>query len=147
MAVTITLYNHTVSRFASGANAVGDTYKINLYSVFDFDAADTTKTMAEVGATQLASAGFGYTQNDKALSNVAVSVVTTNDAKFDADDVSWTASGGDIGPASYALIYNDTDANGPPVAYIAFGEAKTANTGTPFNVTWDAAGIITFTYT
>ena len=146
MAVTITLYDHTVSRFASGANAVGDTYKINLYSVFSFDAADTTKALAEGGATQLSTAN-GYTQNTKELANVAVSVVTTNDAKFDADDVSWTASGGDIGPASYALIYNETDADDPPVAYIAFGEAKTANTGTPFNITWDAAGIVTFTYT
>jgi hypothetical protein len=146
MAVTITLYNHTVSRFASGANAFNDVYKINLYSVFDFDAADTTKAAAEGGATQLAT-DFGYTQNDKALANVAVSVVTTNDAKFAADNVSWTASGGDIGPASYALIYNDTDADDPPVAYIAFGEAKTANTGTPFNITWDASGIVTFTYT
>ena len=146
MAVTITLYNHTVSRFASGANAVGDTYKINLYSAFSFDATDTTKVLAEGGATQLTTAN-GYTQDSKALTNVAVSVVTTNDAKFDADDVSWTASGGDIGPASYALIYNDTDVDKPPVAYIAFGEAKTANTGTPFNITWDAAGIITFTYT
>lgn len=146
MAVTVTLYDHTVSRFASGANAVGDTYKINLYSAFSFDAADTTKALAEGGATQLTTAN-GYTQDSKTLANVTVSVVTTNDAKFDADDVSWTASGGDIGPASYALIYNDTDTDDPPVAYIAFGEAKTANTGTPFNITWDAAGIITFTYT
>lgn len=146
MAVTITLYDHTVSRFASGANAVDDTYKINLYSAFTFDAADTTKAAAETGGTQLSTAN-GYTQDDKALGSVAVSVVTTNDAKFDAADVSWTASGGDIGPASYAMIYNDTDADDPPVACIAFGEAKTANTGTPFNITWDAAGIITFTYT
>lgn len=146
MAVTITLYNHTVSRFASGANAVSDTYKINLYSVFDFDAADTTKALAEGGATQLSTAN-DYTQDMKELVDVTVSVVTTNDAKFDAADVSWTASGGDIGPASYAMIYNDTDADDPPVAYIAFGEAKTANTGTPFNITWDAAGIVTFTYT
>lgn len=146
MAVTITLYDHTVSRFASGANAVGDTYKINLYSAFSFDATDTTKALAEGGATQLTTAN-GYTQDAKTLANVAVSVVSTNDAKFDADDVSWTASGGDIGPASYAMIYNDTDTDDPPLAYIAFGEAKTANTGTPFNITWDAAGIITFTYT
>jgi hypothetical protein len=146
MAVSITLYDHTVSRFASGANAVGDTYKINLYSVFDFDATDTTKALAEGGATQLTTAN-GYTQNDKSLANVAVSVVSTNDAKFDADDVSWTAAVGDIGPASYALIYNDTDTDDPPVAYIAFGEAKTANAGTPFNITWHSDGIITFTYT
>jgi hypothetical protein len=146
MPVSITLYNHTVSRFASGANAVGDTYKINLYSVFDFDATDTTKALAEGGATQLATQ-YGYTQDDKALADVAVDIVSTNDAKFSAGNVSWTANLGDIGPASYAMIYNDTDTNKPPVAYIAFGEAKTANTGTPFNITWHSDGIITFTYT
>lgn len=146
MAVTITLYNHTVARFASGANAIDDIYKINLYSAFDFDATDTTKALAEGGATQLSTA-YGYTQDDKVLENAVVSIVTTNDAKFDADDVTWTASGGDIGPASYALIYNDTDTDDPPVAYIAFGEAKTSNTGTPFIITWDTQGIITFSYT
>jgi hypothetical protein len=102
--------------------------------------------LAEGGATQLSTAN-GYTQDTKELTDVLVSIVTTNDAKFAAANVSWTASGGDIGPASYAMIYNETDTDDPPVAYIAFGESKTANTGTPFNVTWDAAGIVTFTYT
>jgi hypothetical protein len=146
MAVTVTPYNHTLSRFQSGANAVGDTYKINLYSVFVFDATATTKAGAEAGATQLSTAN-GYTQNDKALADVAVSIVTTNDSKFDATDPSWTASGGDIGPASYALIYNDTDVDDPPLCCIDFGEAKTANTGTPFTIIFNAAGIMTLTYT
>lgn len=144
MAVTVSIYNHTAARFASGANAVGDTYKINLYSAFDFDATDTTKALAEGGATQLSTAN-GYTQDTKELGSVAVNIVTTNDANFDAADVSWTASGGDIGPASHALIYNDTDADDPPVACIVFGENKTANTGTPFVVAFDATGILTWT--
>jgi hypothetical protein len=146
MAVTVTLYNHTVARFASGANAIGDTYKINLYSAFTFDATATTKAAAESGATQLTTQ-YGYTQDDMTLSNAAVTVVATNDAKFDADDVTWNALGGDIGPASYALIYNDTDTDDPPVAYVEFGEAKTSNTGTPFIITWGASGIVTFSYT
>jgi len=145
MAVTVSLYNHTTARFADGSNAVGDTYTINLYSAFTFDATATTKTAAESGATQLTTAN-GYTQNAKNLASVAVTTVTTNDAKFSAADVTWTASGGDIGPARYAMIFNDTDANDPPVLYIDFGANSTANTGTDFKITWNASGIITFTY-
>lgn len=146
MAVTVSLYNHTTKRFADGSNAVGDTYTINLYSAFTHDATATTKTAAESGATQLSTA-YGYTQNAKNLANVVVTTVTTNDAMFDADDVTWSASGGDIGPARYALLYNSTDANGPPVLSIDFGENKTANSGTDFKITWNASGIVTFTYT
>lgn len=146
MAVTATLYNHTVSRFVNGLNAPGDSYIINLYSVFAFDAADTTKVLAEGGATQLTTAN-GYTQNAKALASVVLELVTTNDAKFDAADVSWTAEVGDIGPASYAMIYNDTDLDDPPVVYIDLDGAKTANAGTPFNITFHADGIVLFSYT
>lgn len=146
MAVTISLYNHTTAKILDGSFAVGDTYKVTLYSAFSFDATDTTKTTAESGGTQLSTAN-GYTQDSKTLANVAVTTVTTNDAKFDADDVTWTASGGSIGPAVGALIYNDTDANDPPVAYVDFGGSQTAGDGTDFKIIWNANGIITVTYT
>jgi hypothetical protein len=146
MPVTATLYNHTVNRFTNGLNASGDSYIINLYSAFTFNAANTTKAAAESGATQLATAN-GYTQNAKALESVTLNLVTTNDSSFDAADVSWTASGGAIGPARYALIYNDTDADDPPLVYIDLGENKTADAGTPFNVTFNASGIVLFSYT
>ena len=143
MAVTISLYNHTAAKFADGSFAVADTYKVTLYSAFSFDATDTTKTTAESGGTQLSTAN-GYTQDDKTLNNVTVSTVTTNDAKFDADDVSWTASGGSI-TAIGALVYNDTDTNDPPVAYIDFGGSESAGDGTDFRIVWNANGIISFT--
>lgn len=144
MAVTITLYNHTAAKFADGSFAVGDTYKVTLYSAFSFDATDTTKTAAESGGTQLATQ-YGYTQDSKTLANVTVTTVTTNDAKFDADDVTWTASGGSIGGAVGALVYNDTDTNDPPVAYIDFGSTQTATDGSDFKIIWNASGIVTFT--
>lgn len=145
MAVTISLYNHTAAKFADGSFAVGDTYKVNLYTTLTFDATATTKTAAETGATQVATAN-GYTQNDKALTNLTVTTVTTNDAKLDADDVTWTASGGSI-TASKALIYNDTDTNDPPVAYIDFDGSQSAGSGTDFKIIWNASGIITWTVT
>jgi hypothetical protein len=143
MAVTISLYNHTAAKFADGSFAVGDSYVINLYTAFTFDATATTKAGAESGATQVSTA-FGYTQNAKTLTGVTVTTVTTNDATFDAGDVTWTASGGSI-TASHALIYNDTDANDPPVAYITLDGSQSAGDTTEFKIIWNASGIVTFT--
>ena len=143
MAVTISLYNHTAKRFASGENAVTDSYKLKLYSSTAFDAAATT--LASVTGTE-ASAGTGYTAGGQALTNVTVTVETTNDAKFDADDVTWTASGGTIS-AAFGVLFNDTDANDPPVAFINFDGLQTAGDGTDFKIVWNASGIFTFTVT
>ena len=141
MAVTVSLYNHTAARFASGANAEGDTYKVMLCTAATFAAGDTT--LAGITKTEVAS-GNGYTTGGAALSNVAVTTVTTNDAKFDADDVVWTASGGAI-TASYGILYNDSDTNDPPVAFIDFGGSESAGSGTDFKIIWNASGIFTFT--
>ena len=141
MAVTVNLYNHTAQRFASGANAVGDTYKVKLLTAATFDATDTT--LSDTGGTEVANAN-GYTTGGATLANVAVTTVTTNDAKFDADDVSWTASGGAI-TASYGILYNDTDTDDPPVAFIDFGGSESAGDTTDFRIVWNASGILTFT--
>jgi hypothetical protein len=143
MAVSITLYNHTAKLFADGSLAAGDTYKVKLLSAATFDASHTT--LAATGGTE-ATAGTGYTAGGQSLSNVAVTTVTTNDAKFDADDLTWTASGGSI-TASYAIIYNDTDADDPPIAFIDFDGSQSAGDGTDFKIVWNASGIFTFTVT
>lgn len=141
MAPTISLYNHTRARFASGANAVGDTYKVKLLTAATFNATHTT--LAATGGTEVAN-GNGYTTGGATLANAAVTTVNTNEAKFDADDVPWAASGGAI-TASFAILYNDTDADDPPVAFIDFDGAQTAGTGTDFKIIWNANGIVTFT--
>jgi hypothetical protein len=140
MASSISLYNHTTARFANGANAVGDTYKLMLCSAATFDGANTTLA----GITKTEISGNGYTAGGATLTGVAVTTVTTNDAKFDANDVSITASGGSIA-ASHAILYNDTDADDPPVAFLNFDGTITANDGVPFVVQWNANGIVTFT--
>jgi hypothetical protein len=141
VAPTISLYNHTRARFASGANAVGDTYKVKLLTAATFNATHTT--LAATGGTEVAN-GNGYTTGGATLANAAVTTVNTNEAKFDADDVTWAASGGAI-TASFAILYNDTDADDPPVAFIDFDGAETAGTGTDFKIIWNANGIVTFT--
>ena len=140
MAVTVSLFNHTAKRFADGANAVGDTYKVALYTAVTFDAADTT--LAGITKTEVAD-GDGYTTGGVALTGVAVTTVSTNGAKFDANDANWSATGGGI-TASYAIIYNDTDADDPPVALIDFDGSEVASDGTEFLIVWNAAGIFTW---
>lgn len=141
MAVTISLYNHTAKRFAEGSNAVGDTYKVKLLTAATFNATHTT--LAATGGTEVANAN-GYTTGGATLTSVAVTTETTNDAKFDAADVTWTASGGAI-TASYGILYNDTDTDDPPVAFIDFGGSESAGDGTDFKIIWNASGIFTFT--
>jgi hypothetical protein len=143
VAVTVSLYNHTARRFADGSNAPSDTYKVKLLTAATFDASH--ETLTATGGTE-ATTGTGYTAGGQALTGIAVSTVTTNDAKFDADDVVWAASGGAI-TASYAILYNDTDTDDPPVAFIDFGGSESAGDGTDFKIVWNADGIVTFTVT
>lgn len=143
MAVTVSLYNHTAQRFASGANSDSDTYKVILCTAATFNAADAT--LAAITKTEV-STGYGYTAGGQELTGVAVTTVTTNDAKFTADTVTWTASGGAIA-ASYAILFNDTDANDPPLLFIDFGGSESAGDGTDFKIIWNANGIVSFTVT
>lgn len=141
MPVTVSVYNHTAKLFADGSNAAADSYKVMLCTAATFNATDTT--LAGITKTEVAN-GNGYTTTGKALTNVAVTTVTTNDAKFDADDLVWSASGGAI-TASYGILYNDTDANDPPLAFLDFGGSQSAGDTTDFKIIWNASGIFTFT--
>lgn len=143
MAVTVSLYNHTSKRFAEGSNAVDDTYKVMLCTAATFDAANTT--LAGVTKTEVAD-GNGYTTGGQALTGVVVTTETTNDAKFTADTVTWSASGGPI-TASYAILYNDTDTDDPPLLFVDFDGEESAGDGTEFKIIWNTNGIVSFTVT
>jgi len=146
MAVTISLYDHTVKKLVN-KEVTYTTLKVMLLSASaTFTAANTQLTqVTNAGAYQVS--GNGWTAGGITIANVAVTTVTTNDAKLTGDNISVTASGGTIGPASAAVIYDDTDASDAPLAYIDFGGAQQAGDTTPFKINWNASGIITFTYT
>lgn len=140
MPVTVSLYNHTAYRFLSGENSIADTYKANLLTAATFNATHTT--LAQTGGTEVATA-FGYTAGGAIASNPSISLVAPNDAKFDLNDVVWTATGGSI-IARYSILYNSSDSGSPPVAFIDFGEFETAEAGTPFSLIWSPSGVIVF---
>lgn len=146
MAVTISPYNNVLKKFINKEFDLANLKLMLLNNSATFTAADTTVD-AVAGANTPPRAnevsGNGWTTGGLALSNVAVTVVTTNDAKLDADDVVATATGGAIGPAYKALLYDAT--NNVPIAFIDFGGALTAGQDTEFKVVWNASGIYSFT--
>ena len=54
-----------------------------------------------------------------------------------ASDVTWTASGGSIGPFRYAVIYNDTATNDELIGYIDYVYSVTVASGQTFTIDFD----------
>ncbi len=79
--------------------------------------------------------GFGYTKNTKLTGVMTNTEDDTNDVG-DADfpTVTWTASGGSIGPTPGAILYDDSTSDNTIIGYLDFGGNQTAATGTTFNI-------------
>ena len=84
---------------------------------------------ADVSASEQGT-GFGYTAGGVTLSGVAIAQNDTdNRADITWNNITWTASGGDVGPIAGVIIYNDTIAGDPIVGYINFGGSYTVADG------------------
>jgi hypothetical protein len=112
-----------------------DSFKIILMATgFTFNK-DTHHGYADVSASELAT-NYGYTRNTKTLAGVTVTEDDTDDrAEITWSNVTWTASGGDIGPTPGAIIFDDTVTAGgvtvadPIIGYIDFGGDQTQVNG------------------
>jgi hypothetical protein len=143
MAVTMTLYDHTV-KLAANLEITFATLKVKLLdATATFTASQTTVAAVDSSGAKEVS-GNGWILGGILLTSVAVTQVTTNDAMLDAADVSVTASGGSIGPAYAALVYDST--SNKPLIYIDFGQAQSAGATTDFKIVWDATGLIKWSY-
>jgi hypothetical protein len=86
--------------------------------------------------------GTGYTAGGATLGSKTLAN-TNNVCKFDAADTSWSTS---TLTARRAVIYKDTGtaSSSPLLAWVDFGADVSSSAGT-FQITWDAAGILTIT--
>jgi len=153
MASSITLYDNAVERSLNAKNLLlpTGTFKITLHtSTYTFSAAHA----AYADLTNELSTGFGYTAGGGTLTTPVITLTTTNDAKFDADDYVWTAAGGSIPAWRCAVIRRSDTVDGvigPLIAYIVGNTTgptdipATTDTNT-LTVAFAAGGIITFTY-
>lgn len=156
MAVTINFYDSFMKYVGDGGIDLGDdSFKITLMTTTHaFDQTDTDWGGLQSGTTDVSAneipTGNGYDQNTKVLASVTW-LEAAGVATFDANDVTWTASGGSIptsGDCGDAVIFSDTST--APVAdllmcSIDFDGAQSAGVGTDFKITFNAAGIFTVT--
>ena len=96
---------------------------------------DESGTSATITSNDELPSGNGYTQDDKTLGTPTI----TEDDNYDClnvafPTVTWTASGGDIGPTPGAIIYDDTTTDKVVIGYLDFGTSQTAADGTTFNI-------------
>lgn len=101
---------------------------------------NTTVTNLTWTSNDELATGNGYTADSKTTGTITLTEDDTNDylnATFPT--VTWTASGGSIGPTPGAILYDDTSSDDTIIGYIDFGGEQTATDGNPFNI---ANGII-----
>lgn len=109
-----------------------DTFKLILLDdSFTFNP-DTHATLADVTSDQLAT-NYGYTQNSISLANSAVSEDDSYNAGITVwDDVTISASGGDIGPFKSIIIYDDTTSDDTVYCCVTLPSTVTIGNGTSY---------------
>ena len=86
--------------------------------------------------------GTGYSAGGESLTSVTLTQ-SGGTITFDADDVTWTSS---TITARGAVIYEDSLASDPLIAYIDFGADKSSSAG-DFVLSFNASGIFTLDLT
>lgn len=113
-------------------------FSAHTFKVLLTNTAPVSTNQVKADLTEI-SAGFGYTAGGTATT-ISVSVAG-GVAKVTGTDVTFTASGGPIGPFRYAVLYNDTQTSpaDPLVGYWDYGAAITLATTEALTVVFDAS--------
>lgn len=116
----------------AAANLNTDTLKVYLSNATPSASLDDVKAdLAEI------SAGNGYTAGGEDSTNTYSESGGTG--TLAGTDITWTASGGTIGPFQYAVLYDDTHASDILIAWWDYGSALTLNDGESFTVDFGAS--------
>jgi hypothetical protein len=99
-------------------------------------------TWGDISANEHANAN-GYTTGGEALTSVSLANTSGTD-KWDAADISWTASGGPI-TARYAAIYHVSSGKLVRYCELDSGVDKTATSGNDFVVQLATSGVFDVT--
>ena len=116
-----------------------DTLKVYLTNDTPSASADAVKAdLAEI------TPGNGYTAGGNAAAQTSSSQTGGLYKLVLGDPSTWTASGGNIGPFRYAVLYNDTTASDNLIGYWDYGTSITLGAGDTFTVDFDpTTGVLT----
>jgi len=133
-------YNFQYQEAIGTLNFNTNVFKVALYGgAFTSACLVVANTYNDLSANELPN-GFGYETGGKVTSTSAYMDGTNFQVVYDCDDVSWTASGGPIGAARYAALYECC--NSQTVVYVFdFGASKTAYDGSQMNIKIDSNGL------
>lgn len=116
-------------------------FSSNTFKVMLTNTAPVNTNTVKADLTEI-SAGNGYTAGGTATTMTTSTASGT--AKATGTDVVFTASGGSIGPARYAVLYNATTASNPLIAWWDYGSSITLADTETLTVDFDATnGILT----
>ena len=106
-------------------------------------ASDATPALADY--TEVGTAG-SYTAGGTSLGNLGTVVTEAGGTMtFDSStDPSWAQNGSNDTDAYWGLIYNDTQAGDPAIAFVELGGPVDMSAGS-LTITWNASGIFTIT--
>ena len=104
-----------------------------------------TNTAHTTSWTQLSDlTEVAYTYCSARALTTATSAQTTGTYKLVVNDLTLTASGGDVGAFRYIYIYNDTATNNELVAFYDYGSALTLADGESIKLDFDGTdGVLT----
>lgn len=120
-------------------NLGADTLKVYLTNDTPSGSGDAVKAdLAEIAP------GNGYTAGGNTAAQTSSSQTGGLYKLVLADPTSWTASGGNIGPFRYAVLYNSTTASGNLIGWWDYGTSITLAAGDTFTVDFDpTTGVLT----
>lgn len=130
---TLTKYHCFVENLAEKVHNLGsDALKIALTNTAPTVASDTVWNTTVYPAPTAAN---GYTAGGNAVT-ISSSAQSSGTYKLVLADSTFTASGGQLGPFRYAILYNSTASNAL-VGYIDYGSSITLNDGEQYVVDFD----------
>lgn len=137
---TYTKYNTFVDEVSKGGhNLQTAVFKCALTNTAPTAATDTVWNTTVAPAPAAAN---GYTAGGNTLTTSSAST-SSGTFKLVLADTVFTASGGQIGPFRYAIIYNSSASN-KVVGYYDYGSSLTLNSGDTFTVDFDGTnGVFT----
>ena len=140
---SITFYNNATKDILDGTIDLDtDTIKVSLHT------STYTPSVAHDFYNDITNevTGSNYTAGGETLGSKAITTVTTNDAKFDAADVTWSSHASGFSTARYAVIYKSTGtaSTSPLVGYIDF-VSNQDNVNNDLTIKWNANGILQLT--